>query len=121
MAKAAILACKLVGAWQTTLDLMAGMSQSSLAPSEIVYEAAVDILERAGIAAAPPKLLDLLSGRAQTSLAEPAVYRERARGLLASKDPAQHLPAHRSAFHPLAESLHLVLAVHVGERERESE
>ena len=50
------------------LDLLRGMAEQLLAPSEIVFEAATDILEQAGRVDMPPVLLSLLAKRALQSL-----------------------------------------------------
>ena len=52
------------------LDLLRGMAEQLLSPSEIVFEAATDILEQAGRVDMPPVLLSLLAKRALHSLSE---------------------------------------------------
>ena len=66
--EAAALGCKSTGDWQTVLELTKGMSQHLLSPSEIVYEAAMNMVDEAGIADISPVLLALLTRRAQQSL-----------------------------------------------------
>ena len=67
-AQAAALACKTAGDWPGVLHLVGGMRQHALVPSEIIYEAAVTVLEQAGKVDMPQEFLDLLGRRAEQSM-----------------------------------------------------